>query len=770
MKDRSHNISHHVAGQRARLFAGVAAAGLALFLLLLSPFILTLPSPGNPRSSPLLLYADPFLLAPGRTVSRENLRGRLARLEYQPSASPVERPGHYSWNGEDLEIYLRDFLFPEGRREAQVVRIRFAGEDVTEITAPSSGEELSRIVLDPELLAGLVGRERQAREFAPLREIPRRLVDAVLAVEDRRFFRHFGVDVVGVIRAAVANLRRGSIAQGGSTITQQLVRNLYLSPGRRVGRKVAEVTLALLLEMKYSKERILESYLNEIYLGHRGIRAIYGIAEASRHYFEKDPRDLTVGETALLAGLIRAPNGYSPYVNPRLAKKRRDTVLARMYEEGMISKKELRQALAEPVRPRGRPSDLVDAPYFVDLVRQELEERLPEALSAPGGLRVFTTLDSGMQRQAEQALERGLTALRGTPRRNQEVLQGSLLAVEPGTGYIRALVGGRDYRVSQFNRVTQARRQPGSLFKPVVYLAALQSHDGRDNSPFTLVSHVEDTPTIFQNGGVPWHPKNFENRYRGTVTLRTAVEESLNVATVKVAEGVGIPQVVEAARALGIAGDLRPTPALALGASEVTLREMVSAYAVFSSGGIRVSPTTLEAVTDAQGRVLPLEAPPTEQALSPQVAYLVTSALQGVMERGTAASARVRGFIRPAAGKTGTTNDGRDAWFVGYTPDLVAGVWVGFDTGKVLGLSGAAAALPIWVDFMGAASSPLPPRDFSPPSGIVFRHVDPETGYLATSRCPTVVREAFIHGTEPRQYCPIHENLLSPFFRLLKND
>ena len=637
----------------------------------------------------------------------------------------------------------------------------------------AAGEPLEEIELEPETLTGLGGAANQLRHPVPLAAVPQHLVQAVLAAEDHRFFEHPGVDLRAVARAVWVNLRRGGLAQGGSTLTQQLVKNLVLTPKRTWGRKVREAALALALERRYSKDEILSAYLNGIYLGQHGGFAVYGVGAAARSFFGKDIERLTLGEAATLAGIIRAPNTYSPVHHPERARERRNVVLRQMRDLRMLDDKRLAQASQERLVVQRGPVINALGPYFADWVRGQVEQLQPADESSSGGLRIYTTLNPVLQRAAEGALARGLDRLEGQYRALRRSdpgarLQGAIVALDARTGEIRAMVGGRDYGQSQFNRVVQARRQPGSAFKPFVYLAAL-GHGPRGEPPnFTPASLLEDRPLTIGTGRNAWTPRNYENRYEGTVTVRRALEQSLNAATVWMAETVGYDAVVRTAREAGFTSPMEPVPALVLGSFEVTPIELASAFAALASGGDRVRPTGLRAVVDREGGV---SEPPAERkpGLRPDEAFLVTHLLQGVIDRGTGASARALGVEGPVAGKTGTTNEGRDTWFVGYTPRLVALVWVGFDQRDVLRLSGAQAALPIWADFMRTALGVVPAAAPEPPPSITFREVDAGNGKLATTWCPVVIREAFLASTEPRDTCPDHgpAAAVRSFFRRL---
>ena len=693
------------------------------------------------------IYGAGQSLAPGVHVGLIDLSTMLARLGYTETRSAPAAPGQFRRAGGTWDIFLREERAPI-RIEVRDDRIRRVLRD---------GRDVDAAVLEGEVLTG--GSDQRGEDHRPIRlaDAPKVLVDAIVATEDRRFFEHGALDIRGLARAAWANLRARRVAEGGSTITQQLVKNRLLTPQRSMSRKLREAWLATLIEWRYSKAQILEAYLNEIYLGQRGALAIRGVGAATRAYFGKEVHQLTPGEAALLAGMVRAPNSYSPVLNPARARERRDNVLAKMRELGVLDAAALDRARREPVRALLRPLPGQTAPYFTDHVREELEERFDH------GTRVVTTLDLTLQRFAESAVISGLDQIETHfPRLRRpearERLQAALIALDPATGEIRAFVGGRDYQASQFDRVTLARRQPGSAFKPFVYLAALRPRDGPP--AFTAASMIEDAPLTIMVDGKPWSPRNFESRYEGRVSVRRALEQSLNGATVRIAQAVGPRVIIETAQALGLEAPLTSAPALALGAFEVTPLDLARAYVPFASGGTRPgSIRSVHAVYQADGSpILPDEAPPAVAAISPAEAYLMTSLLRGVVRTGTASAAQSLGVRGDVAGKTGTTNEARDAWFVGYSSRLVAVVWVGFDDNQVHGLTGAQAALPIWAHFMRQALDAYPASDFIVPAGISVAKIDPTNGKRAVEACPLVVQETFLTGTEPPP-CDEHRGL-----------
>jgi penicillin-binding protein 1B len=707
------------------------------------------------------IYAAGQPLTAGLSVEAIDLAGTLRRLRYQEVRETPRAAGQFRRLDKAWEIFLQARQDPRAERPGLRVSLAMDGSRIRSVVNPADGSSLDGVELEPELLSGLSDTLGQLRRPVKLAQVPKHLIGAVLAAEDHRYFDHGGIDGRAVLRAVWVNLRRGEVAQGGSTLTQQLVKNLVLTPKRTWDRKVREAAVAVMLEWRYSKTEILEAYLNAIYLGQHGNTSLYGMAAAARSYFGKDVERLTVGESAILAGMIRAPNTYSPAQNAERARERRDVILARMKDLGLIDEPTRARASEERVRTRSAAGSRLLGPYFLDTVRAQIEPSLADNGWHGGGLRIYTTLDPVLQRAAEAAVSRGLDRLEGRfkhlrrPDPSQR-LQAALVALDPVTGEIRAMVGGRDHVQSQFNRATQARRQPGSAFKPFVYLAAL-GYGPRGGGPrLTAASFVQDEPLTIRVGSDTWTPRNYEDRFEGTVNVRRALELSLNAATVRVAQTVGFDTVVQTARQVGFTSELQPVPALALGSFEVTPLELATAYATLASGGLRVLPVGVRTIVDREGTAVDQSAPTRESALRPEEAFLVTYLLRGVVERGTGASVRALGVDGVVAGKTGTTNDGRDAWFAGYTPRLVALVWVGFDQRDVLKLSGAQAALPIWADFMSAAMPAVPSGAFAVPTTVVFREIDPSNGKLATPYCPLVFREAFLTGSEPREPCSAH--------------
>jgi len=588
----------------------------------------------------------------------------------------------------------------------------------------------------------------ERRIFVPLTQIPKTLRDAIIATEDARFYSHHGVDPTGIARAVYQNFRRGRIVEGGSTITQQLAKVLFLTPDKSLERKLKEAVLALELERRYSKDRILEMYLNQIYFGH----GAFGVEAAARTFYGKGVSELSLPECTLLAGLPKAPTTYSPFEHPEAAKRRRATVLSRMVDVGAIASPLAKKTADSPLGLIPPERRRTTGQYYLEYVQQQLEAQYGADLVFKGGLQVYTTLSPVMQVKAERALREGLKALES--RRvaaakdgaapPPERPEGALLTIEPQTGYIKAMVGGYDFFKSEFNRAVQARRQPGSAFKAFVYLAALESGQ-------TPASVVDDSPVEFPaaRNGKAWKPDNYDRKFRGPITYQQALEESVNVAAVKVLEKNGVRRTVDLARRLGVESPLGENLSIALGTSDLTLLEITSAYGALANQGSWVRPSAIRYVLDSQRKLLEENTPQAKQVVSPELAYVMTSMLRGTIERGTGAAARALG--RPAAAKTGTTNDYSNAWFIGYTPQLATGVWVGYDRPRSLGKdeTGSRVAVPIWTAFMQEALAGTPPEDFPIPERVVLVPVDmnPSGG------CVRPVTMAFVAGTEPKEVC-----------------
>jgi len=592
----------------------------------------------------------------------------------------------------------------------------------------------------------------EKREVISLDRVPNHLIQAFVAGEDARFFQHKGIDYLAILRALFRNIFSGEIVQGGSTITQQVVKSLLLSPEKSFARKIREAILAYKIEKYLTKEEILFLYLNQIYLGH----GAYGVASAAENYFGKNIEELNITEAALLAGLPQAPSKNSPYQHPQQAKKRQVYILNRMADEGFISSSEAIKAAQTPyiIRSKEKPS-IEKAPHFVEYIRRYVEEKYGKDALYKNGLQVFTTVNLYSQRTAQEAMESGLKEIDKREKYPSADMpftpEGALICFNLETGYVEAMVGGRDFKKSQFNRAIQARRQTGSAFKPIVYASAL-------DKGFTPASIIVDSPIVFEWGDKKWKPKNFEGKFSGPTTLRSALTHSINIVTVKIAQEVGTDYIRDYAQKLGISSPLHNDLSMALGSSSIPLYELTKAYAVFANQGRSFKPTFIKKILDRDGNLLEENLPSfyfgeelnaEEQVIAPQTAFLITYLLQGVVQHGTGWRARSLG--RPVAAKTGTTDQFMDAWFIGYTPQWITGIWVGFDEERSLGENetGARAASPIWVSFMSKILKDKPAKDFPVPEGVEFMKIDPQTGQVSSGR--EGILECFREGTGPTQ-------------------
>jgi penicillin-binding protein 1A len=579
------------------------------------------------------------------------------------------------------------------------------------------------------------------RKVIKYEDIPKTVIQAFVASEDARFFQHSGFDMQSMSRAFFKNIEAGKIVQGGSTITQQVAKALYLSPEKSYIRKIKEALLAYKIDRYLTKEEIITLYLNHIYLGH----GTYGVEAAAQGYFGKSARNLSLPEAALLAGLPKAPSNYSPYLHPERAYQRQAYVLNRMLEDGYITQRERDRALSKVVNLRSiKPKDKVAA-YFIENIRRYIQEKYGSDVLYKEGLEVYTTLNIQMQKAARDAVEQGLREMEEREKYEKGQVQGALFAMEAKTGAIRAMVGGRDFQRSEFNRATQSRRQPGSAFKPLIYTAAF-------DKGMTPVTVIVDAPIVYPDPQQPdgvWKPRNFDEKFLGPTTLHNALIHSRNIITIKVLEEIGVDYAAAYATNLGISSPLSRNLSMALGTSGVTLQELVRAYGVLANEGKRVQPFFIQKIVDRTGHVFEETQPKAEQVIDPRIAFMTSYVLQDVVESGT--GQRVRKLGRPVAGKTGTTDDMRDAWFMGFTPSLVAGVWVGFDQERPMGRQevGGRAAAPIWLYFAEKALEGTPVEVFPVPEGIVFIKVDPKTGVPAKPSNRGAIFECFLEGTTP---------------------
>jgi penicillin-binding protein 1B len=725
------------------------------------------------------VFARPLTIQTGQDLSQQELIARLNDVGYAQRAA-VERVGDFAIDRHTVVLRSRS-----GDQANNVVTIAFPEpppipkrkgakppppppQRVVRIQA--SGKVLDHVTLDAPLLTGMMTGSREKRRRVALELIPARVQEAVLSIEDRRFYYHPGVDPIRIVGAVFTNMFGSrSYLVGASTITQQLARNFFLteqmleeqqSRQRSYVRKALEQFMSVVLETRATKDEILELYLNDVYLGHRGSFALHGVAEAAKIYFAKDVRNLTLSEAALLAGVIQSPQIHSPFNNPERAKDRRNVVLRSMVDAGYITEDAAARAQKEPIAVVARAVDN-EAPYFVDYIGDVLDNVFPGATAKAGAVDIYTTLDLNLQRSAQQAIRDGIDSvdkvLARRKRGPRRVAQAALVAVDPRTGEILAFIGGRSYNQSQFNRAAAARRQIGSTFKPFVYLAAFEKAAEDGAGDITPSAIVVDEPTTWSYDNQEYSPRNYDGEYDGAITLRRALAMSRNVATVKVAEQTGYDRVVALWKKtkVGVPDQLKPYPSVALGIAELTPLELAEAYTVFPNRGTVRKLRSLINVTSGEEVAKP-KVEPGAGVARPSTAFLVTHMMRSVLNEGTAASARSSGFTADAAGKTGTTNDLRDAWFVGFTPELLTVVWVGLDNNEPLGLSGAQAALPIWTAFMKSAVAGRGGSSFNAPDGVSFLEVDRDTGKLATPICPRVTTEAYLAGTEPLGICELH--------------
>jgi penicillin-binding protein 1B len=733
----------------------IVLAGLAFFLvsgLLLFGFLYSKYSREideklaiGPFRNASRIYAAPHVLSLGDPIDREELIGQLRRSGYsEASGNPI---GHYVMRGDSIEIYPGpDSYFA---RDGGLVRI--ADNRISQIVSLADNSVRNQYQLEPELVTNIFDRTRQKRRMVRYEDLPKFLIQAVVSVEDKRFFNHSGFDPIRIAKALIVDVSTGRHAEGASTISMQLARGFFLSMEKTWTRKLNEAVYTLILEQKLTKEQIFEYYANYVPLGWRGGFNIFGFGEASQAYLGKDVRDLTLPEAALLAGLIQRPSATNPFLYPEKAKNRRNIVLRLMRDNEYIKDDQMNAARAVEVKAVRSNGDGADSSYFVDLVNDTLQQKLPNVDFQDGGYRIFTSLDVDLQRDAAEAMRVGLKEVdEAIARRHKKdkdgkvpEVQAALVAMDPRTGEIKALVGGRNYGLSQLNRAV-AKRQPGSIFKPLVYAAALNTALFDSEKVFTPTTMLIDEPTTFYYDGRSYEPGNFGEKYYGAVSLRTALMKSLNIPTVKLAEAVGYGEVVKLARRAGLNMEVRPTPAVALGAYEVTPIEMAGAYTMFPSSGIASRPSWVRSIRDRFGGNIFEQKIERHEVLDPRINYIMVNLMEDVVRGGTGAGVRSRGFSPPAGGKTGSSRDG---WFAGFTSKLVCVVWVGFDDNRDIKLEGSKSALPIWTEFMKRAHTHREYRNvhgFEPPQGVVSAEVDVATGKLGAGRS-----EVYVAGTQP---------------------
>jgi penicillin-binding protein 1B len=709
----------------------------------------------GPFANTSMLFAAPRTVDVGDEVDPQEIATELRRSGY--NESPNNRMGYFTVKPDEIDVYPGpDSYF---KRDEGV--IKFAGRKVARIIALADNTDRTEYTLEPELISNLFDKNREKRRLVKYEDIPPVLVHAVVSAEDKRFFQHSGFDPVRIIKAAYVDVREHRYAQGASTLSQQLARSFWLDNDKTWRRKIPEVLITMHLEQKLKKEQIFEYYANQVPLGRRGSFGIRGFGEAAQVYFGKDVTRLTLPEAATLAGLIQQPSFMNPVRWPDRARQRRNVVLKLMHDNDYISGQEYEQAAASPLVLTKQGTESADAPYFVDLVNDTLTEKFPDYDFQANTYRVYTTLDPNLQRDAAEAMRIGMEEAdkRIKPRKKRDPSypdpQCALIALDPQTGAVLALSGGRNYGTSQLNRIL-AKRQPGSSFKPFVYAAALNTALNGGNPLLTPATMINDEPTTFYMDGRPYEPSNFEHKFYGLVSMRDALAHSLNVATVKLAEETGYSAIVDLAHSAGLNADIQPTPAVALGAYEVTPLEIAGAYTIYANHGTYSKPYFVSNIASDHGSTIFDSKPEHRAVLDPRVAFLMDQLLEEVVRSGTGASIWGRGINFPVAGKTGTSHDG---WFAGFTSKLICVVWVGFDDNRELNLEGAKSALPVWAEFMRRAHLHREYRnvtEFEPPPGVVSVQIDPESGQLATAACPKVRTEYFVEGTQPVEMCHLH--------------
>jgi len=681
------------------------------------------------------IFSAPLILSDS---TRTNVEHELLKREYLLTQAAPTEPGQYYRTDAGLIIFTRPYESLSG----QSIQARLVTWE------PGGG---SSIELEPVKIGSFSAEALRETKPLPLSQLGDRIQKAFLAIEDQRFYEHHGIDVFGLSRAMMTNLAHGGIVEGGSTITQQLAKNIFFSSEKTISRKLLEMFAALSIERRLSKERIFERYLNEVYLGQEGAVAIHGIPAAADRFFGKSPTELSLAQTALLAGLVKAPSSLNPRKSKDRAKARRDLVLQVMSDQHFITDAERQAAQSEDIIVNPPAQDLRRNPYFIDALKKQ-SEQMNFSADILASASIATGINESLQECAEDAVDKGITQLEHAypklKRRKRSPVQAALISITPHSGVVNAYVGGRDYRLNQFDRASQGLRSAGSTIKPFVYLTALDS--GLNSYKVaTTISILSDEPTAIDlPEGRTWTPENYDHNFRGDVTLRYALEHSLNIPAVQIALRVGLPSIANVIKSFGISDNPAPLPSLALGAVDTSLFRLTTAYAALANGGVFVPSTLFTSIRSPTGQEL---AHPnhSETRLADEAAtFVLTDLLRGVIERGTGAPIRARGYKGDAAGKTGTTNDARDAWFIGYTPTLATGVWVGFDDNQPIGLTGGVAAAPIWAEYMKCAENFIPSEKFIQPPGVILQTLD-KYSYLPSAPGPDAFTEVFVAGTEP---------------------
>jgi len=735
------------ARSRLRLFLlilGLLLAGYTLYLDL----TVRAQFEGKRWALPARVYARPLELYPGAKLRPEQLATELAMLGYRDAGNSSD-PGSYQRQGDEFSIATRPFTFWDGAQPALQLRADFSGDHLRALTDLKTDKPVTIARLDPLLIGGIYPAHNEDRVLVKLDEVPPLLIKGLIAVEDRKFYTHHGIDPRGVARALVTTVRGGGV-QGGSTLTQQLVKNFFLTPERTLRRKFTEMIMALLLEMHYSKDEILEAYANEIYLGQDGNRAVHGFGLASHFYFDKPLPQLTLPQSALLVGLVKGPSYYDPRHHPDRALARRNLVLQEMLQQQYITQAQYVAARAAPLGVTDKaPKGTSLYPAFVELVHRQLRRDYHEEDLRSEGLLIFTTLDPLAQLSAERALTTRLTQLEKARRIPAHALEGAVVVTSTQNGEVQALVGGRDTRYEGFNRALDTERPIGSLIKPAIYLTALEHPDS-----YTLATLLDDSPLVWrQRGTSDWEPHNYDKTFHGQVPLRLALANSYNVSTARLGLALGVRNIMDNVHRLGVERDLPDYASSLLGADGMSPLEVTQMYQAFASGGFRIPLRAIREVLTADGQPLQRYSLSVEQVIEPAPAYLVTAALQGVVREGTADD--LKNYLSPdlnIAGKTGTTNDLRDSWFAGYTGDRLGVVWIGRDDNQPINMTGAGGAMTVWGEMMARLDpdSLVPPQ----PENIELVDIDSATGLRADANCQGTVSLPFIRGSAPTETAP----------------
>ncbi len=756
-KKRSLKSGHKVILKIFLVLTVIIGLGSAVTFSYINKKVKTFLKRGN-TTNVLMVYSDTEIFPPKKNLSRDAAKKILASFDYREAKTESLATGEFYLTDDQLTVSTREFISPS----AQLISPKTETYQFNEDGQMISGHNIQ---IEPRPIAPLNQANVKSKKFISLEMFPKFVPETVVNTEDERFFKHFGVDPIGILRATTTNILQGRLAQGGSTLNQQLAKNLFFSSEKTFKRKFLEAFAAISLERNLSKEKILELYLNEVYLGQSGATGIYGFPAAAQFFFNKPLEQINLSEAALLAGLIKAPSYYNPTRHYDRAMERRNLVLSKLLDNNIISNAQFLNAKAYQPKISDSPLYKTKAPFFMQALAKNIDELHNLKSLENSALRVQTGLSKYLQNCAEEALYQSFAEItKSYPTLGKRKLEVGLVSMETFSGKIKAWIGGRDYSQNQFDHVSQANRQVGSTIKPFVYLTALDQglNDYRVATPITILS---DEPLSIKqaNRRDPWTPKNYDGNFRGAVTLRYALEKSLNIPAVYVSQKVGLNNVAKTIENFDLVEKAPAIPAIALGALETNLLKLTTAYSALANGGLLISPRLFTSLITEDGELIATNSPEEHYVATEQATHVLTNILQGVIERGTGSGIRKLGFTLPAAGKTGTTNDARDAWFVGYTPRLTTGIWLGLDNNNPIGVGGGQVAAPIWARYMTCAQKILPDEGFIKPNGVEFMDIDSETGRRYDSSCAgEPIREIFVSGTEPPSSCSSHNVALAP--------